>query len=50
MKGNAAIIEAETYGTGVNMFLPSQRSRVKVLYLDAFVKEMKGEIERMREV
>jgi predicted DNA-binding transcriptional regulator YafY len=48
-RGEAAIIEAETYGTGVNMFLLSQGSRVKVLYPEAFVEEMRGEIERMRE-
>lgn len=45
--GNAAIIEAETYGTGVNMFLLSQGSKVKALYPQAFVDEMKKEIEKM---
>ena len=45
--GNAAIIEAETYGTGVNMFLLSQGSKVKVLYPQSFVDEMKKEIENM---
>ena len=45
--GNAAIIEAETYGTGVNMFLLSQGSKVKALYPQSFVDEMKKEIENM---
>lgn len=45
--GNTAIIEAETYGTGVNMFLLSQGSKVKALYPQAFVDEMKLEAENM---
>lgn len=45
--GNTAIIEAETYGTGVNMFLLSQGSKVKALYPQAFVDEMKLEVENM---
>ena len=42
------IIEAETFGTGVNMFLLSQGSRVKALYPESFVAEMQAEIEKMR--
>jgi predicted DNA-binding transcriptional regulator YafY len=45
--GNAAIIEAETYGTGVNMFLLSQGSKVKALSPQTFVDEMKNEVENM---
>ena len=45
--GNTAIIEAETYGIGVNMFLLSQGSKVKALYPPSFVDEMKKEIENM---
>lgn len=45
--GNTAIIEAETYGTGVNIFLLSQGSKVKALYPQAFVDEMKLEVENM---
>lgn len=47
---NTTIIEAETYGTGVNMFLLSQGSKVKALYPQSFVNEMKQEIEKMREM
>lgn len=46
--GDAAIIEAEIFGTGVNMFLLSQGKRVRALYPEAFVNEMKEEIENMR--
>lgn len=45
--GKAAIIEAETYGTGINMFLLSQGSRVKALYPQDFVDEMRQEVENM---
>lgn len=45
--GDAKIIEAETFGTGVNMFLLSQGSRVKALYPPEFVEEMKNEIANM---
>ena len=47
---NRHIIEAETYGTGVNMFLLSQGVRVKALQPPKFVAEMKDEIERMSEM
>ena len=47
---NKHIIEAETYGTGINMYLLSQGARVKVLYPPAFVEEIKEEIEKMREM
>lgn len=46
--GDAAIIEAETFGTGVNMFLLSQGKAVKALAPESFVNEMKEEIEAMR--
>lgn len=41
------IIEAETFGVGVNMYLLSQGSKVKALYPEEFVQEMKGETEKM---
>lgn len=45
--GDTKIIEAETFGTGVNMFLLSQGSNVKALYPKEFVEEMKNETEKM---
>lgn len=45
--GNRSILEAEVYGRGVNMFLLSQGSRVKALYPENFVEEMREEIGRM---
>ena len=45
--GAVTIIEAETFGTGINMFLLSQGSNVKALYPPAFVDEMKQEAEKM---
>lgn len=47
VKGNTKIIEAETFGTGINMFLLSQGSMVKALAPESFVREMKEEIEKM---
>lgn len=46
-KGNKVTIEAEIYGTGVNMVLLSQGSKVKALYPQEFVEEMKEEVESM---
>lgn len=45
--GNKKIIEAETYGTGINMFLLSQGDMVQVLEPPELVKEMTDEINRM---
>lgn len=45
--GNSTIIDAETYGTGFNMFLLSQGSRMKALYPPAFVDEMQEETKNM---
>lgn len=45
--GNTAVIEAETFGVGVNMFLLSQGSKVKALYPPEFVTEMQDEIRKM---
>lgn len=45
--GNTALIEAETYGAGVNMFLLSQGSKVKALYPPEFVDEIKMEVKNM---
>ncbi len=42
-----AVIEAEVFGVGVNMFLLSQGKTVKALYPESFVNEMKEEIEKM---
>lgn len=47
--GKAQIIEAETYGRGINMFLLSQGHHVKALAPESFVEEMRTEIEKMRE-
>ncbi len=47
--GKTTIIEAETFGTGVNMFLLSQGSHVKALAPQEFVDEMREEIEKMIE-
>lgn len=43
------IVEAETYGTGINMVLLSQGSWVKVLEPKSLVEEMKHEVEKLRE-
>lgn len=45
--GDKKIIEAETYGTGINMFLLSQGDMVQVLEPPELVEEMAGEISRM---
>lgn len=45
--GQTKIIEAETFGTGVNMFLLSQGSKVKALYPPEFIEEMRKEILNM---
>ena len=47
VKGNMKIIEAETYGSGINMFLLSQGKTIKVLEPQALVEELKNEIESM---
>ena len=44
---NKKIIEAEIYGTGINMFLLSQGSKVKVLEPKDFVEEFYSELENM---
>lgn len=44
----ASIIEAQTYGTGIKMYLLSQGSWVKVLEPPEFVEEMREEVEKMR--
>ena len=48
--GKAFIIEAEVFGTGVNMFLLSQGSHVKPLAPQEFVDEMREEVEKMMEL
>lgn len=48
-KGGAYVLEANVYGDGIKMWLLSQGSWVKVTAPDEFVKELCGEIERMRE-
>lgn len=47
--GKVHIIEAETYGKGINMFLLSQGHHVKALAPESFVAEMRTEIEKMME-
>ena len=48
LSGNKYLIEAETYGDGIKMWLLSQGSWVKVTEPDDFVSEMKKELEIMR--
>lgn len=45
--GNKYTIEAQVYGRGINMFLLSQGSWVKVLEPYEFVEEMKEEIKKL---
>lgn len=47
VQGNKKIIEANVYGRGVNMFLLSQGSWVKVLEPQEFVDEMKEEVLKL---
>lgn len=47
-RGNVKVIEAETYGTGINMFLLSQGSWVKVLEPKELADEMQEEIQKMQ--
>ena len=46
----ADIIEAQTYGTGIKMYLLSQGSWVKVLEPPEFVEEVREEIEKMKKL
>lgn len=46
-RGDVKVIEAETYGTGINMFLLSQGKNVKVLEPKELLEEMKNEVEMM---
>lgn len=50
VKGNVKIIEADTYGTGINMFLMSQGSWVKVLEPKELIEEMREEICKLKEM
>ncbi len=45
--GNRKIIEAETYGTGINMYLLSQGSMVEVLDPPELLGEIKSELSKM---
>ena len=45
---NRYLLEAETYGDGIKMWLLSQGSWVKVLAPQSFVEEMKEEINKMK--
>lgn len=45
--GTTSIIEAETIGTGINMYLLAQGARVKALEPPEFVEEMSTEVRRM---
>lgn len=49
-KNGEHIIEAEVFGTGINMFLLSQGSWVKAIAPPEFVMEIKTEIEKMRKL
>ena len=46
--GKKCLIEAETYGKGIKMWLLSQGAWVKVLAPDDLVNEIKEEIEKLR--
>lgn len=46
--GNTSIIEAETIGTGINMYLLAQGARVKALEPPEFVEEMRAEVIKMK--
>lgn len=46
--GQRKIIEAETYGVGINMFLLSQGSMIEVLEPPELVEEMRVELAKMR--
>lgn len=46
--GNKYLIEAETYGDGIKMWLLSQGAWVKVVAPQEFVEDIKGEIEKMK--
>lgn len=45
-----SLIEAETFGSGINMFLLSQGSWVKAVAPESFVEEMRQEIEKMQKL
>lgn len=47
INGDAKIIEAETFGTGINMFLLSQGKMVKVLEPQSLIEEIKDELKSM---
>ena len=49
-KGSTSIIEAETYGDGIKMWLLSQGAWVKVIEPSDFVNDVKAEIEKMRQL
>lgn len=48
--GDMYVLEAEVFGMGVNMFLLSQGSRVRALYPESFVREMREEIGKMNDL
>lgn len=47
INGSTKVIEAETYGTGINMFLLSQGKMIKVLEPQSLVEELATEIRKM---
>lgn len=47
LRGNVKVIEAETYGEGIKMYLLSQGDWVKVTAPQSFADEMKQKIEAM---
>ena len=47
--GNRYLIEAQTYGDGIKMWLLSQGAWVKVTSPESFIEEMKSEIDKMRD-
>lgn len=47
---NKYLIEAETYGDGIKMWVLSQGAWVKVVYPTEFVEEIKKEVDCLREI
>lgn len=50
MGGNKYLIEAETYGDGIKMWLLSQGAWVKVIAPDEFVEDMRNELIKMNDL
>lgn len=49
MGENKYLIEAETYGDGIKMWLLSQGAWVKVIAPDEFIAELRSEVKKLIE-